>query len=100
MVKNHKYVGRQKVIIETCHQPVTFLKSQLIREGAVHNSRVAAWLMTLQSHDVVINYAKAINLPLGIALAVFQCCGDNATDSAPPPRDIAPPLPLNHHYFE
>ncbi|XP_038835775.1 uncharacterized protein LOC120033479 [Salvelinus namaycush] len=94
------YVGGQKVIIETCHQPVTFLKNQRIREGAVHNSRIAAWLMTLQSHDVVINYAKAKNLPLGSALAVCQRCGDDETDSAPPPRDIAPPLPSNHHYFE
>jgi hypothetical protein len=56
--------------------------------------------MTLQSHDVVINYAKAKNLPLGSALAVCQRCGDDETDSAPPPRDIAPPLPSNHHYFE
>uniref|UniRef100_A0A673XMB8 ribonuclease H n=1 Tax=Salmo trutta TaxID=8032 RepID=A0A673XMB8_SALTR len=94
------YVGGQKVIIETCHQPVTFLKSQRIREGAVHNSRIAAWLMTLQSHDVVINYAKAKNLPLGSALAVCQHCGEDETDSGPPPRDIAPPLPSNHHYFE
>ena len=88
------------MIIETCHQPVTFLKSQRIRESAVHNSRIATWLMTLQSHDVVINYAKAKNLPLGCALAVFHRCGDDKTDFAPPPRDIAPPLPSNHHYFE
>ncbi len=31
------YIGAQKVIIETCHQPVTFLNSQRIRDGVVTN---------------------------------------------------------------
>lgn len=30
----HSYIDGQKVIIETCHQPVTFLNSQQLREGS------------------------------------------------------------------
>ncbi len=35
------YIGAQKVIIETCHHPVTFLNSQCIRDGVVTNLRIA-----------------------------------------------------------
>ncbi len=42
------YIGTQKVIIETCHQTVTFLNSQRIRDGVVTKARIATWLMTLQ----------------------------------------------------
>ncbi len=52
------YIGAQKVIIETCHQPVTFLNSQRIRDGMVTNARIATWLMTLQGWDVEARYAQ------------------------------------------
>ncbi len=52
------YIGAQKVIIETCHQPVTFLNSQRIRDGVVTNARIATWLMTLQGQDVEARYAQ------------------------------------------
>jgi len=46
------YIGAQKVIIKTCHQPVTFLNSQRIRDVVVTNAHIATWLMTLQRRDV------------------------------------------------
>ncbi len=55
------YIGAQKVIIETCHQPVTFLNSQRIRDGVVTNARIATWLMTLQGRDVEARYAQNYN---------------------------------------
>ncbi len=46
------YIGAQKVIIETCHQPVTFLNSQWIRDGVVTSACIATWLMTFQGRNV------------------------------------------------
>ncbi len=51
------YIGAQKVIIETCHQPVTFLNSQRIRDGVVTNACIATWLMTLQGCNMEAKYA-------------------------------------------
>ncbi len=48
----------QKVIIETCHQPVTFLNSQRIRDGVVINAHIATWLIKLQGRDVEARYAQ------------------------------------------
>ncbi|KAL1247998.1 hypothetical protein QQF64_023374 [Cirrhinus molitorella] len=52
------YIGAQKVIIETCHQPVTFLNSQRIRDGVVTNARIATWLIALQGRDIEARYAQ------------------------------------------
>ncbi len=46
------YIGAQKVIIKTCHQPVTILNSQRFRDGVVTKACIATWLMTLQGRDV------------------------------------------------
>ncbi len=66
------YIGAQKVIIETCHQPVTFLNSQRIRDGVVTNARIATWLMTLQGRDVEARYAQNYKSSLGNGLAACQ----------------------------
>ncbi len=55
------YIGAQKVIIETCHQPVTFLNSQRIRDGVVTNARIATWLMTLQGRTSRQDMPKTTN---------------------------------------
>lgn len=52
------YIGGQKTIIDTNHQPVTFLHSQRIGDGMVTNSRIATWLMALQGRDIEIRYAQ------------------------------------------
>ncbi|KAI4878797.1 hypothetical protein NFI96_031523 [Prochilodus magdalenae] len=57
------YLGCQRVVVETHHQPVTFLNSQRIRDGIVTNARVALWLMALQSFDIVVRYAKNETFP-------------------------------------
>ncbi len=59
------YIGVQKVIIETCHQPITFLNSQWIRDGVVTNARIAPLLMTLQGWDVEAKYAQNYKSSLG-----------------------------------
>ncbi|KAI4880856.1 hypothetical protein NFI96_005790 [Prochilodus magdalenae] len=56
------YLGCQRVVVETHHQPVTF-NSQRIRDGIVTNARVASWLMALQSFDIVVRYAKNETFP-------------------------------------
>ncbi len=66
------YIGAQKVITKTCHQPVTFLNSQRIRDGVVNNARIATWLMTLQGWDVEARYAQNYKSSLGNGLAACQ----------------------------
>ncbi len=68
------YIGAQKFIIETCHQPVAFLNSQRIRDGVVTNARIATWLMTLQGRDVEARYAQNYKSSLGNGLAACQNC--------------------------
>ncbi|XDV51359.1 hypothetical protein PO909_020245 [Leuciscus waleckii] len=94
------YIGAQKVIIETCHQPVMFLNSQRIRDGVVTNSRIATWLMALQGRNVEARYAQNHKSALGNGLAACQNCSDNspaATLNTPEPQE--PPLTC-HRYFD
>ncbi|XDV36008.1 hypothetical protein PO909_005862 [Leuciscus waleckii] len=94
------YIGAQKVIIETCHQPVMFLNSQRIRDGVVTNSRIATWLMALQGRNVEARYAQNHKSALGNGLAACQNCSDNspaATLNTPEPQQ--PPLTC-HRYFD
>ncbi len=44
--------------IKTCHQPVTFLNNQRIRDGVVTNTRTTTWLMTLQRRDIEARQAQ------------------------------------------
>ncbi|KAJ8375526.1 hypothetical protein SKAU_G00061060 [Synaphobranchus kaupii] len=93
------YIGGQKIIIETCHQPVTFLNSQRLREGRVSNSRIAAWMMALQGYEVEVKYAQNHKMALGQGLAECQHC-----DSEVQPREhltvvTALSWPSNHHFY-
>ena len=94
------YVGGQKIIIETCHQPVTFLNSQRIREGVVTNQRIAAWLVAFQSHDIEVNYAQNHKNALGTDLAACQNCTDapQATQEAPTEWTLQPNA--RYHYYD
>lgn len=97
------YLGGQKVIIETHHQPVTFLNSQRIREGTVTNARVASWLMALQSYDIEVRYAQHLRAPLGTGLAACSRCSDDVPAlSAVHHQSLqpVPPMPSRHHYFD
>lgn len=94
------YIGGQKVIIETCHQPVTFLNSQRLREGRVSNSRIATWMMALQGYDVEVKYAQNLKMALGQGLAGCQHCDcDDQTEST---LSLAssPPPPTSHRYYD
>ncbi len=81
------YIGAQKVIIETCHQPVTFLNSQRIRDGVVTNARIATWLMTLQGRDVEARYAQNYKSSLGNGLAACQNCSTDTLDTSAEPKN-------------
>ncbi len=91
------YIGAQKVIIETCQQPVTFLNSQQIRDGVVTNARKATWLMTLQGWNVEARYAQNYKSFLGNGLATCQNC---STDTLHAPTEPPQPQLTNHRYFE
>ncbi|RXN36126.1 NYNRIN-like protein [Labeo rohita] len=94
------YIGAQKVIIETCHQPVTFLNSQRIRDGVVTNARIATWLMALQGRNVEARYAQNYKSALGNGLAACQSCSDD-TPTVIVQAETPPDLPLTcHRYFE
>ncbi len=100
------YIGAQKVIIETCHQPVTFLNSQRIRNGGVTNPRIATWLMTLQGRDVEARYAQNYKSSHGNGLAACQNCLTNMLHTSAEPKE-PPQLTMtgesqmtNHRYFE
>lgn len=94
------YIGAQKVIIETCHQPVTFLNSQRIRDGVVTNSRIAMWLMALQGRNVEARYAQNHKSALGDGLAACQNCSDNTPVSTAETEVPQKQLPTCHRYFE
>nr|XP_054591595.1 uncharacterized protein LOC129155879 [Nothobranchius furzeri] len=94
------YIGGQKIIIETQHQPVTFLNSQRIRDGVVTNARIASWLLALQSFDIEVRYAQNRRSPLGMGLAACQHCSDDAIASVPPASPPQTLLNHNHHYFD
>ncbi|KAL1263466.1 hypothetical protein QQF64_006205 [Cirrhinus molitorella] len=70
------YIGAQKVI-ETCHQPVTFLNNQRIHNDVVTNARIATWLMTLQGCNMEARYAQNHKLALGNGLTACQSCSDD-----------------------
>ncbi len=94
------YIGAQKVIIETCHQPVTFLNSQRIRDGVVTNACIATWLMTLQGWDVEARYAQNYKYSLGNGLAACQNCSTNTLHTPAEPKEPPQPQLTNHRYFE
>ncbi len=87
------YISAQKVIIETCHQPVTFLNSQRIRDGVVTNARIATWLMILQGRDFEARYAQNYKSSLRNRLAACQNCSmDTLYTSAEPKEPSQPQL--------
>ncbi len=94
------YIGPQKVIIETCHEPVTFLNSQRIRDGVVTNARIATWLMTLQGQDVEERYAQNYKSSLGNGLAACQNCSTDTLYTSAKPKEPPQPQLTNHMYFE
>ncbi len=94
------YIGAQKVIIETCHQPVTFLNSQRIRDGVVTNACIATWLMTLQGRDVEARYAQNYKSSLGHGLAACQNCSTDTLHTPAEPKEPPQPQLTNHRYFE
>ncbi len=94
------YIGAQKVIIETCHQPVTFLNSQRIRDGVVTNARIASWLVTLQGRDVEARYAQNYKSSLGNGLAACQNCSTDTLHTPAEPKEPPQPQLTNHRYFE
>ncbi len=94
------YIGAQKVIIETCHQPVTFLNSQRIRDGVVTNARIATWLKTLQGRDVKERYAQNYKSSLGNGLAACQNCSIDMLYTSAEPKEPPQPQMSNHRYFE
>ena len=93
------YLGGQRVVVETHHQPVTFLNSQRIRDG-VTNARVASWLMALQSFDIVVRYAKKRNLPLGTGLTSCRRCENDDPAQTTPAPDGPLPAQTSHYYYD
>ena len=94
------YVGGQRVVIETCHQPVSFLNSQRLREGRVSNSRIAAWMVALQGYDIEVKYAQNHKMALGQGLADCQHCNCEQEAGEHPFLVPTPSLPSDHHYYE
>ncbi|MBN3305975.1 NYNRI protein, partial [Amia calva] len=94
------YIGGQKIIIETCHQPVLFLNSQRLREGRVSSSRVVSWLLALQGYEIEVRYAKNWKMYLGQGLAQCQECGtQDQGQNIPETVTVAFP-PTSHHYYD
>uniref|UniRef100_A0AAV2KZM9 ribonuclease H n=1 Tax=Knipowitschia caucasica TaxID=637954 RepID=A0AAV2KZM9_KNICA len=94
------YIGNQTVVVNTNHQPVTFLASQRLRDGIVTNARVATWLMALQSFDLQVSYAQKHRSYLGMGLAECQDCivdtpAGTKLDLLPTPLE-----PQQHCYFD
>ncbi|XP_013856387.1 uncharacterized protein LOC106512273 [Austrofundulus limnaeus] len=95
------YIGGQKIIVETEHQPVTFLNSQRLRDGVVTNSRIATWLMALQSFDLDIRYGQNKKSHLGTDLAICQkCTQDVPATHMPVEKKTSVIDDPNHHYFD
>ncbi len=93
------YIGAQKVIIETCQQPVTFLNCQRIRDGVVTIARIATWLITFQGRDVEARYAQNYKSSLGNGLAACLYSTDTLYTSAEP-KEPPQSQQTNHRYFE
>ncbi len=94
------YIGAQKVIIETCHQPVNFLNSQRIRDGVVTNARIATWLMTLQRQNVEARHAQNYKSSHGNELAACQNCSTDTLHIPAEPKEPLQSQLTNHGYFE
>lgn len=94
------YLGGQKVILETHHQPIVFLNSQRIRDGVVTNARIASWLMALQSFDMEVRYAQNKKSPLGTELAACQRCTETVPVQPTPPGEPQPITNPHHQYFD
>ncbi len=94
------YIVTQKVIVETCHQPVTFLNSQRIRDGVVTNERIATWLMTLQGRDIEARYAQNYKSSLENELVACQNCSTDILYTSAEPKKMPQPQLTNHRYFE
>ncbi len=90
------YIGAQKVTIETCHQPVTFLN----RDGVVNNAHIATWLMTLQGRDVEARYAQNYKSSLGNGLVACQNGSTDTLYTSAEPKEPPQPQLTNHGYFE
>ncbi len=76
------YIGAQKVITKTCHQPVTF------------------WLMTLQGWAVEARYAQNYKSSLGNGLAACQNCSTDTLYTSAEPKEPPQPQLTNHRYFK
>ncbi len=85
---------------ETCHQPVTFLNSQRIRDGEVTNARIATWLITLQGRNVEARYAQNYKSSHGNGLAACQNCSMDTLYTSAEPKEPPQPQLTNHRYFE
>uniref|UniRef100_A0AAV2MDY7 ribonuclease H n=2 Tax=Knipowitschia caucasica TaxID=637954 RepID=A0AAV2MDY7_KNICA len=94
------YIGNQKVVVNTNHQPVTFLASQRIRDGVVTNARVVTWLMALQSFDLQVSYAQKHKSYLGMGLAECQDCNVDTPAGTKMELQPTPPEPHQHCYFD
>ncbi|KAL7383521.1 hypothetical protein ABVT39_012327 [Epinephelus coioides] len=94
------YIGGQKVIIETCHQPVTFLNSQCLQEAGISNSRIGSWMMVLQGYDVEVKYAQNHKMALGQGLAECQHCNCEGQPGSPLLLVTTLALPSNHRYYD
>ncbi|XP_071321246.1 protein NYNRIN-like [Trachinotus anak] len=92
----HSSTLGQKVIMETCHQPVTVLNSQSLREGRMPNSRIASQKMALQGYDIEVRYAQNHKMALGLDLAECQHRNREEQPSFSPLPAITPSLPSNH----
>ncbi len=94
------YIGAQKCIIDTCHQPVTFLNSHRIRDGVVTNACIPTWLMTLQGWDVEARYAQNYKSSLGNGVAACQDCSTDMLYTSEEPKEPPQPQLTNHRYFK
>ncbi len=89
-----------KVIIETCHQPVTFLNSQRVRDGVVTNAHIATWLMTLQGRNVEAKYAQNYKSSLGNGWRPAKTVQRTRCTQPAEPKEPPQPQLTNHRYFE
>ncbi|KAL1258486.1 hypothetical protein QQF64_009063 [Cirrhinus molitorella] len=81
------YIGAQKVIIETCHQPVTSQIEQLHARWCWSPTHLHSHVvcMALQGRDIEARYAQNHRSALGNGLAACQnCSGDTPTTTLEP----------------
>ncbi len=93
-------IGAQKVIIKTCHQPVTFINSQRIRDGVVTNARIATCSITFQGWIAKARYAQNYKSSLGNGLAACQNCSMDTLYTSEEPKDPPQPQLTHHRYLE